>query len=89
MTVQDYQAKIKRVLISEEEIALKIKDADKTPKGEKGYIGMADELVSCDKEFIPVAKFLLAKTAVQYKINLKTHSITQKICGFAKKAVLL
>ena len=24
-----------------------------------------------------------------YKINLKTHSITQKICGFAKKAVLL
>ncbi len=49
--------------------SLKIKDADKTPKGEKGYIGMADELVSCDKEFIPVAKFLLAKTAVVDNID--------------------
>lgn len=52
--------------------SLKFKEADEKLAGETGYIGMASDLVSCDKRFLPVVKFLLAKTAV---IDTIDHAI--------------
>ncbi len=44
--------------------SLKYSDPKTNLDGEDGYLGMASELVSCDKKFDPVVKFLLGKTAV-------------------------
>ncbi len=45
--------------------------------GENGFIGMASDLVSCEKRFIPVVKFLLSKTAVVDTID-NAISISRK-----------
>lgn len=53
--------------------SLRYKEADTKLSGEEGYLGMASELVSCEKQFAPVVKFLLAKTAVIDSID---HAIS-------------
>lgn len=49
--------------------SLKYKEPDAKLNGEEGFLGMASELVSCEREYIPVVKFLLAKTAVVDNID--------------------
>ncbi len=44
--------------------SLKYKEPETKLSGETGFLGMASELVSCEKQYLPVVKFLLAKTAV-------------------------
>lgn len=44
--------------------SLKIKETSEKVSKEPGFIGMASDLVMCDKKFIPVAEFLLSRTAV-------------------------
>lgn len=44
--------------------SLKVRESDNDLAGEKGYLGQASSLVSCEKQFLPVVKFLLSKTAV-------------------------
>ncbi|MBD8946307.1 MAG: chromosome segregation protein SMC [Clostridiales bacterium] len=44
--------------------SLKYKEPETKLAGEDGFLGMACDLVTCEKQFLPVVKFLLAKTAV-------------------------
>lgn len=44
--------------------SLKYKEPETKLAGETGFLGMACDLVTCEKQFLPVVKFLLAKTAV-------------------------
>ncbi len=44
--------------------SLKYKENDTKLDKEQGFLGMADSLVSYDKKYEPVAKYLLSKTAV-------------------------
>ncbi len=53
--------------------SLKVKGADNSLASEPGYLGQANDLVSCDKQFQPVADFLLGKTAV---IDTIDHAIS-------------
>lgn len=52
--------------------SLKVSNLETDFKGEPGFLGMASELVSCDKKFTPVVQFLLGKTAV---IDTIDHAI--------------
>jgi len=52
--------------------SLKYKAPEQKVDGEEGFLGLASELVSCDKQFLPVVNFLLGKTAV---IDTIEHAI--------------
>ena len=53
--------------------SLKYQEMEKKLSGEPGYLGQASELVSCEKQFLPVVAFLLNKTAV---IDTIDHAIS-------------
>jgi len=53
--------------------SIKHHEVEKKLSGEPGYLGQASELVSCDRQFLPVVAFLLGKTAV---IDTIDHAIS-------------